>query len=192
MQINENIFSFQNTFKPVTSNSNNFYFHNYINNFNIFPDSNIQKNNQTSREFGKEISYLNNLTTFTNQENIYKNSFFNNNNIYDKSINLNYNYNKKININEIKERNIHKNQTQNNLNFQFENNPFKEQVINNEIIANAFMKIDNNSLMKSEEKKPIINDIEMNNEEKEEKKLNNNPQEVNEYFTDIYNNLLQE
>ena len=192
MQINENIFSFQNTFKPVTSNSNNFYFHNYINNFNIFPDSNIQKNNQTSREFGKEISYLNNLTTFTNQENIYKNSFFNNNNIYDKSINLNYNYNKKININEIKERNIHKNQTQNYVNFQFENNPFKEQVINNEIIANAFMKIDNNSLMKSEEKKPIINDIEMNNEEKEEKKLNNNPQEVNEYFTDIYNNLLQE
>jgi cyclin B len=192
MQINENIFSFQNSFRPITSNSNNLYFNNYINNFNIIPDSNIQKYYQTSREFGKEISYLNNLTTYTNQENIYKNSIYTNNTIYDKSSNINFNYNKKRNINEIKERNIKTNQDENFIDFQFINNPFKEQVINNEIIANAFMKKDNNSFIKSEEKKPFINDIEMKNEEKEEKTINNNPQEVNEYFNDIYNNLLQE
>ena len=192
MQINENIFSFQNSFRPITSNSNNLYFNNYINNFNIIPDSNIQKYYQTSREFGKEISYLNNLTTYTNQENIYKNSIYTNNTIYDKSSNINFNYNKKRNINEIKERNIKTHQDENFIDFQFINNPFKEQVINNEIIANAFMKKDNNSFIKSEEKKPFINDIEMKNEEKEEKTINNNPQEVNEYFNDIYNNLLQE
>ena len=192
MQINENIFSFQNSFRPVISNSNNLYFNNYTNNFNIIPDSNIHKFYQTSREFGKEISYLNNLTEFTNQENFYKNQFNTNNNFYDKSSNLNNNYNKKTNINEIKERKIKKNQNENFTNFQFINNPFKEQVINNEIIANIFMKIDNNSFMKSQETNTIINDIEMKNEEKEEKTSNNNPQEVNEYFNDIYNNILEE
>ena len=173
MQINENIFSFQNILRPTTSIINNIYFENHPSNFNINQNSNLQKFNQTSREFGKEISYLNNLTTYNNEEYLSNNSFFTNKNIYEKKPNFNVNDNKRENI-----------QYQN---FQNENNFLKEQIINNEIIAKVFDNIEKPLTINIEENKDNTFDVEMK-EEKEEI----NPQEVKEYFEEIYNNLIKE
>jgi hypothetical protein len=173
MQINENIFSFQNILRPTTSRINNIYFENHPSNFNINQNSNLQKFNQTSREFGKEISYLNNLTTYNNEEYLSNNSFFTNKNIYEKKPNFNVNDNKRENI-----------QYQN---LQNENNFLKEQIINNEIIAKVFDNIEKPLTINIEENKDNTFDVEMK-EEKEEI----NPQEVKEYFEEIYNNLIKE
>ena len=131
MQKNENINSYQNSFIPMTSNSNNFFFNKYIIILDFFHKSKKQKYYQNSKELKKENMNL-------------KNSL--------------------------------------------RNKTFKKLEIMKETNENTYIINNNNSYIKSNEKIKFIKNIIIN----KEKLSINNPQEVNEYFNDIHNYLLEE
>ena len=201
-----------NNIKPLTTRINVF---NQKNSFNIFNDISqkpLNTFNDTQREFGKDLTNQNNLTTFNKENNkriqVNKNIKINQikkDDFKTNEININgirrqksqdNNYSKKIfsekenkqnyssnNIQKLEEEDIqmedltenNNNQTQPNINI----DKIKIETISNNI----------NNIKNKEKEKELNEDIEMKNDNNISDLQLKNPQNVEEYFTEIYSTL---
>ena len=145
----------------------------------------------TTREFGKEIILTNNLTVFNNNEIIKTKRTFD-------LKNLNFHKEKVIHHNPLKsfERNLIVNQKK-SIRYPKDNNIKKHNEIDKENNGNLMNMIKNNSkdIIIDDENEPTINndddeDIEMKDETENQNIIYNMfPQNANEYFDDIVNEL---
>ena len=192
-----------NNMKPLTTKINGFNQNNSFNIFNDISQKSLNTFNETQREFGKDLTNQNNLTTFNKENNkriqvnknikinqIKKDDFKTNeinlnglrrqksqdNNNYkkifrEKENKQNYSSN---NIQKLEEEDIQMEDLTQNTNNQTEPNINIDKI-----------KIENITNNIKENKKKENEDIEMKNIDFSQSKIQN-PQNVEEYFTEIY------
>ena len=192
-----------NNMKPLTTKINGFNQNNSFNIFNDISQKTLHTFNETQREFGKDLTNQNNLTTFNKENNkriqvnknikinqIKKDDFKTNeinlnglrrqksqdNNNYkkifsEKENKQNYSSN---NIQKLEEEDIQMEDLTQNTNNQTEPNINIDKI-----------KIENITNNIKENKKKENEDIEMKNIDFSQSKIQN-PQNVEEYFTEIY------
>ena len=196
-----------NNIKPLTTRINGFNQKNSFNIFNDISEKSLNTFNETQREFGKDLTNQNNLTTFNKENN--------------KRIQVN----KNIKINQIKkddfktnEININEIRRQKSQDNNFSKKIFREKENKQNYSSNNIQKLEEEDIQMEDltennnnnQTEPNINIDKIkienitNNIKNKEKELNEdvemkntnfsnleikNPQNVEEYFTEIYSTL---